>query len=130
MALSLRRPCADGLARSIVARRGGERAAATPAWRAEAERSTGPSRLSAAARVDRLPPEEERRINWRRASARTGLCLVLVTLAALVLSEALPERVGSGLRELSAALRMIVVSDFSRLPSKNGEAIDGPGGAL
>ena len=57
LALSLRRPCAHGLARSIVARRGGERAAATPAWRAEAERSTGPSRLSAAARVDRLPPE-------------------------------------------------------------------------
>ena len=75
------------------------------------------------------PLKEERRINWRRASARTGLCLVLVTLAALVLSEALPERVGSGLRELSAALRMIAVSDSSEI-LKNGEAIDGPGGAL
>ena len=75
------------------------------------------------------PLREERRINWRRASARTGLCLVLVTLAALVLSEALPERVGSGLRELSAALRMIAVSDSSET-LKNGEAIDGPGGAL
>jgi hypothetical protein len=75
------------------------------------------------------PLKEERRINWRRASARTGLCLVLVTLASLVLSEALPERVGSGLRELSAALRMFAVIDSSET-LKNGEAIDGPGGAL
>ncbi len=75
------------------------------------------------------PLQEERRINWRRALARTGLCLALFTLAALVLSEALPERVGSGLRELSAALRMFAVIDSSET-LKNGEAIDGPGGAL
>ena len=71
------------------------------------ERSTAPSRLSAAARVDRLPLEGRAAHQLAPRSARTGLCLVLVTLAALVLSEALPERVGSGLRELSAALRMI-----------------------
>ena len=44
------------------------------------------------------PLKEERRSAWRRASARTGLCLVLFTLAALV-----AERGSSGARRIGPA---------------------------
>ena len=71
--------------------------------------------------------KEERR-TLAPASARTGSVWLLFALAALALSDALPERVRSGLRELAAAFRTLTAIDSSE--TKNGEEIDGPGGAL
>ena len=60
-----------------------------------------PPRLAWVAR----PLKEERRKAWPRAA---GLSLVLVTVVALVaLSDALPEGIRSGLRELAAAFRTL-----------------------